>query len=311
MNLFFYDGLALRLRPWFIWLTALLITLLFLTKSSMLLTSITFAVAFYRCFEPKLTYWSQTDRILKLTLLQISSQCNSLMKHLVKHWHRRGKHLVRVLRGHEVAYGIQVQCQREHHGTDYGGWYICPTRLDAHSVVYSCGIGYDISFDLSLIRRFGLHVHGFDPTPSSLAWVAQQQPLPNFTMHAIGIAAHDGPITLYAAADPRYKSYSAVAATGNEAGLEAQASRIKTLMTKFGHQQIDLLKLDIEGSEYAVIADVLAAALSIDQILVEFHHRLPGIGIGQTRQAIAMLNKHGYKIFAVSANGNEYSFQRI
>lgn len=233
------------------------------------------------------------------------------MKHFVKYWYRRGKHLVRALLGREVAYGIQVRCQREYHGSDYGGWYICPTRLDARSVVYSCGIGYDISFDLSLIQRFGLHVHGFDPTPNSLAWVAQQQPIPNFTMHAIGIAAHDGPLTLYAAADPRYKSYSAVATTSNTAGLEAPSARIKTLMTKLGHQQIDLLKLDIEGSEYAVIADVLAAALPIDQILVEFHHRLPGIRVAQTRQAIAMLNAHSYKIFAISANGNEYSLQRI
>jgi len=38
-------------------------------------------------------------------------------------------------------------------------------RSAATAVVYSLGIGEDISFDLALIEKYGARVHAFDPTP--------------------------------------------------------------------------------------------------------------------------------------------------
>jgi len=43
-------------------------------------------------------------------------------------------------------------------------------------------------------------------------------------------------------------------------------------------------------------------------VLIEFHHRFAHIGIKRTRQAISKLNRAGYKIFHVSASGEEFSF---
>ena len=74
------------------------------------------------------------------------------------------------------------------------------------------------------------------------------------------------------------------------------------------HSQIYILKMDIEGSEYEVIDCVIDKKIPVKQILVEFHHRFPAIGIAKSKIAINKLNLAGYKIFHVSVTGEEYSF---
>jgi len=79
-------------------------------------------------------------------------------------------------------------------------------------------------------------------------------------------------------------------------------------MERLGHNHIDVLKMDIEGAEYGVIADLLSCNIRVDQLLVEFHHRWPEVGVQKTKQAIRELNRAGYRIFHISQTGEEYSF---
>ena len=79
-------------------------------------------------------------------------------------------------------------------------------------------------------------------------------------------------------------------------------------MTELNHTYIDLLKMDIEGSEYSVINDILASNVRPKQMLVEFHHRFQNIGINETKKALEIMKKMGYKLFFVSQSGEEFSF---
>jgi hypothetical protein len=90
--------------------------------------------------------------------------------------------------------------------------------------------------------------------------------------------------------------------------IELPVHKLKTAMNQLGHIEINLLKMNIEGGEYAVIADLADEKLNINQIVLEFHHRLPGFSLEDTRQAVLKLNNIGYKIFHISENGKEYSF---
>jgi hypothetical protein len=78
------------------------------------------------------------------------------------------------------------------------------------------------------------------------------------------------------------------------------------------HQQIDILKMDIEGAEYEVIDDLVNLhTVTVRQILVEFHHWLyPMVSIKETITAIHKLEKAGYKLFNISEKGIEFSFIR-
>ncbi len=77
---------------------------------------------------------------------------------------------------------------------------------------------------------------------------------------------------------------------------------------KLGHSRIDLLKMDIEGAEYEVLEGLLVSPVKPRQLLIEFHHRFPGIGLKKTVNIIKHLQEVGYKIFAVSETGREVSF---
>ena len=47
------------------------------------------------------------------------------------------------------------------------------------------------------------------------------------------------------------------------------------------------------------------------QLLVEFHHRIPGVGTPKTAAIIDRLREAGYRIFAVSNTGREVSFMHM
>ena len=89
---------------------------------------------------------------------------------------------------------------------------------------------------------------------------------------------------------------------------ELPVKRMQTFLSELRHARIDLLKMDIEGAEYAVIEDLIASGILVKQLLVEFHHRWKEIGPSKTKQAIRNLNAAGYEIFAVSPSGEEYGF---
>ena len=75
-----------------------------------------------------------------------------------------------------------------------------------------------------------------------------------------------------------------------------------------GHERVDLIKMDIEGSEFGVIEDMLNDGVECDQLCVETHARFLEDGKEKMRKIIARMNECGYKIFAVSDNGGELSF---
>ena len=228
---------------------------------------------------------------------------------VVRSTYRRVRRAVNVAIGRDVRFDVQTNVAMTRHGSEYGGWWVSPLDLTPGAVVYSVGIGTDITFDLSIIRAYGVTVHAFDPTPVSLEFLKQQSLPAGFSWHPYGLASYDGIATFHPPADPSHVSHSMLESNaGTRPGIEVQVRRLRTLMRDLGHSRIDVLKIDIEGAEYDVLSDILDTGLSIRQLLVEFHHRMPGVGINRTRQAVAALNAAGYRIAAVAESGEEISF---
>lgn len=184
--------------------------------------------------------------------------------------------------------------------------------LNDSSIVYSFGVGTDISFDLGLIEKYGMNVFAFDPTPKSINWVKSQQ-IPNqFKLYEYGLADYDGSANFNPPENPDHVSHTLLEKPRNNTNaIPVQVRTLSSIMKEFGHTQIDVLKMDIEGAEYSVIENVLKSGVKIKQWLIEFHHRFDNVGVNKTKQAIQLLNKNGYKIFDVSDTGEEFSFIKI
>lgn len=196
-------------------------------------------------------------------------------------------------------------------GSDYGGYYLDASLLDPASVVYSLGVGYDISFDLALIACIGLHVYAFDPTPQVQSWLALQTLPPQFHFRPVGIAGHDGEDTFYLPPRPDWISHSLIHA--EEYSSESVALRVVRLseaMRLHSHRRIDVLKMDIEGGEYAVIDEIVRNQIPVAQLLVEFHHRLSSFSTAKTREALARLESCGMKISYVCPRKEVFTLVR-
>lgn len=215
---------------------------------------------------------------------------------------------IKVVIGKDLMVIRDLKCHKVKIGSQYGGWVVNDLILHKNSIVYSFGVGTDISFDLGLIERFDLTVFGFDPTSQSIAWVKQQQLPSNFKLQEYGVSDFDGFAKFFSPENPNHISHSLLPRVSKGKTIDVPFKKLKTIMVELGHAHIDVLKLDIEGSEYDVIEDVKANNIRPTQFLVEFHHRFPGIGVKKTKQAIQLIRSMGYRLFHVSSSGEEYSF---
>lgn len=195
-------------------------------------------------------------------------------------------------------------------GEGSGAWRVCPTTLGSGSVVYSFGVGNDISFDLALIDRFDVELHAFDPTPRSVEWVRSQSLPERFHFHPVGIYDRDGMMTFHPPSRSDYVSYSVVARGVLDDVVEVPVQRLETILDDLGHSRVDLVKLDVEGAEYAVIDDLVARSVPIAQLLVEFHDQWREFGAEHTKAAVRALTNAGFRLFAVSPSDHEYCFIR-
>jgi len=187
-------------------------------------------------------------------------------------------------------------------------WTICTTGLNRTSVVYSGGVGSDISFEHELVKKFGCNVVLLDPSPTGKRTMElAENKIPQFTYIPSALAARSGSLRLAPPLDASGDSW--YSAEDGRAKVEVPCTDLATLMARNDHEHIDLLKLDIEGSEYEVLQSILKHSIPIRQICVEYHHGiLPGIRRSHSIRSMLSLMARGYKL--VKQEGLNHTFIR-
>ena len=176
-------------------------------------------------------------------------------------------------------------------GSSYGRHTIPEQSVGERSIVYSAGVGNDISFDLALIERYGCTVHAFDPTPSAARHVEQAAASEGrFRFYPWAIWSSDTELRLYA---PDYgdSNYSAMNLHRKDQYVVARARSLASLMAELHHERIDLLKLDIEGAEYEVIPSLLRDRIAVSALCIEFHKNP---SITDMKSSVASLRAAGF-----------------
>lgn len=197
--------------------------------------------------------------------------------------------------------------------TETADWSFIDSKLGPDSIVYSLGVGDTIEFDLDLIERFGATVYAFDPTPWSMEWVLSQDLPEKFVFKPWAVSGEDGKLRLYRRVNRHGKSAEVMWTADEKAGdpndyIDTPAYTIAAIMELLQHEKVDLLKMDVEGAEYEILDGLQNVRHLPEQLLVEFHHRFPGIGKARTAASIDMLKKLGYRIFGLSETGREVGF---
>jgi FkbM family methyltransferase len=222
---------------------------------------------------------------------------------------RSVRHLAKLCVGKEVLVSHRLPIDHVVLGSEYCRWPLLPAITSDRSVVYSCGVGEDITFDLAAIARFRCQIYAFDPTPRSVKWMHGQTTPPEFHFFDFGIGATSGEMVFHPPKNATHTSYTVsnrLQSSGDP--VKAKVLDLGTIARQLNHTCIDILKMDIEGAEYAVIETLGQLAHLPRQLMVEFHHGMYGYVAKDTKNALNTLRRVGYRPYFVSDTWREIGF---
>ncbi|XP_013066312.2 uncharacterized protein LOC106054816 isoform X1 [Biomphalaria glabrata] len=153
---------------------------------------------------------------------------------------------------------IRYKCENR---VAVGNWHICQDSkytIKPPCLVYSFGINFDFSFD-DAMTKLGCEVHSFDPSMDKETHRREN----NSTFHNLGLSNTNTDGFL-----PRKDGYV------NKPQVWKMRT-LKSVMKELGHEEkvIDVLKIDIEGHEWAVIDNMMETGVFkyVRQFMLEFH----------------------------------------
>lgn len=196
-----------------------------------------------------------------------------------------------------------------------GDWAVDVDLLNAtiSPIVYSFGVGDDISFDIFLADTFSAEVHTFDPTVSQQFFIDTKTQKGSITHYQWGVAGKDGTLRLYERqrSDGSRTGMYTLDATSfeNTEYIDIDCKSVASIVSELKHSEISIAKFDIEGAEFEAVVAMLEARIYPKQVLIEFHHRLKAYSISDTKRVVEALTNAGYEPFYVSATGREVSFR--
>jgi len=197
-------------------------------------------------------------------------------------------------------------------------------ELGPKSIVYSAGVGEDISFDLLLQEAYGCEVILIDPTERAkmhykevqefyqtrkpyfsgdiqrdyLAKISSAKPdFSKFTYVPKGLWHLPDTLKFYKPVNPKYVSHTFIGKMYSDDYTMADVDTVGNIMKELGHTQIDLLKLDIEGAELTVLNNILSEQINPRYLCVEFDLKLKGADpANMTEKILQILERKGYKM---------------
>ena len=210
-------------------------------------------------------------------------------------------------------------------GTNYGGWAIPKDiNLNKDSIIYSGGVGEDISFDLLLSDEYDCNILLIDPTKrakihyneiidyyktniNNFSGDIQKDYLPiiknlkpNFdkiNYLDIGIWNKKENLKFYKNKNPKYVSQSLINGMFSNNYEIVKTKTIKQIMKENNHNKIDLLKLDIEGSEIKVLEQMLKDEIYPKYLCIEFDLYIKRKDTNNgTKNIVNKLLNIGYKV---------------
>ena len=233
-------------------------------------------------------------------------------------------------------------------GTEYGGFYY-PENLDGldkNSIIYCIGAGEDISHDIEIAHKLNSNVYIIDPTPRAIKhyeyvksvlegkdkiiydnkfgggnpyeyWkviLENKIDANKIIYNNCGIGIQEGIQKFYLPSNEEYVSCSLVEGMKGNKYIDVNVKKLKTLMNEYGHDKIDLLKMDIEGSECDVIEDMLKEEIYPKYLAIEFDLGFNGENIKDIDKCNKVINKlyeNNYELFYQNHSDFTFKYKNI
>jgi len=159
------------------------------------------------------------------------------------------------------------------------------TPIGAKSIIVDLGAHLG-EFSTEISRRFGCRCYGAEPHPVSHSLIRQSELV---SVVNCAIAPADAPVRLHLSAYSESHSLRPLPRSG-VGSIEVDGLTFQRFMKTCGIDQIDLMKVDMEGSEVELLETLPNDTLDrIDQMTVAFHDFKPEFDL--TARVRAALNR--------------------
>lgn len=155
--------------------------------------------------------------------------------------------------------------------------------IAAPSLILDLGSNIGASIAFFHGRYPEARIVGLEPDPSTFGRLASSVAgLRNVEVHPWAIARRTGPLPFRQDAQSWGSSLVATAEGGS---IEVEAVSLGDLLTRLDLRQVDLLKLDVEGTEWQLFDDPAPLA-AFDTVVGELHFQQPGQSSDRARGAL-------------------------
>lgn len=193
--------------------------------------------------------------------------------------------------------------------------FVYQPDVTPESVVIDAGCSYEADFSVYMMNRHGVRAFGVDPTRKhreALRILESKYP-GRFVHLPCAIAAADGTLTFHESRTNESGSLMKdhVNVIQDETtSYDVEGLGLDSLLARVGVAAVDILKLDLEGSEYELFAGVTGEQLQpFKQIFVEFHHHaVSHFSEADTRRIVKRICGFGFREF--SLDDHNYLFRR-
>jgi FkbM family methyltransferase len=193
--------------------------------------------------------------------------------------------------------------------------FVYRPTLSSDSVVVDGGCSYEADFSVHLMRRHGVRAFGVDPTRKhrDALRLLEKQYAGLFTHVPCAIAGSNGVLTFHESRINESGSLldDHVNVTHDPTtSYDVEAVTLASLLERLGVGRVEILKLDLEGAEYALFESMKPEELlRFNQLFVEFHHHaVTHFSEADTRRIVALISGFGFKAF--SLDDHNYLFYR-
>lgn len=229
-------------------------------------------------------------------------------------------------------------------GSDYGGWSFLDGKNLENKFIISAGLGEDASFDIEIKNKFNCKVICIDPTPRAIEHYNQiidNSGNPRSNIYQEGgkqnISSYDltkinkdnfiliknalynndnKQLKFFAPKNKNHVSHS-ISDWQNDYKktsdfIKVNTITIKSILKQYDIQDLEILKLDIEGAEVEVIKNILSEKIFPNQILVEFDelNKINELAISRFEEVHQLLLSKNYKLIKTTNNFPDFLYSR-
>ena len=184
--------------------------------------------------------------------------------------------------------------------------------ISDEGIAIDVGVGNNPDFTLYLVNKYQLESYIVDPTLKHMKKLkAFESNNPKVHYLPLALGSKNELRTFYESQSNESGSLQKDHKNAKEDKVtkyDVQVVNLDELLSKCGNRQVTIMKIDIEGEEYALVNSISKENLKqVKQLIIEFHHGIVGsFSITETMQAKKTIEKMGMK--SILYNGRDCLF---